>query len=323
MFVNFRKTPYELMLYEALLNRLPKYHRLIPELTTEVKKRRAGFRGEKELDHYLDIPPRNKYTIVSDLRLEISETHFQIDSLVITPNFTLIIEVKDWEGTIKYDRETNQILQIKGKTISRYDDPILQSKRQRTRLESWLRKYNCKLAPIEVLVVMSNKEAVLVFDSKNETTENIIYIDAVLERLENLDKAYKTKATTFKDINKATKLFLEYRSYKKIDVFKKFNISPEDIILGVPCPQCNKYKMEQKLKTWYCPECKVHSNDAHIKAIIEYLLIHSSITPEQCRIFLKLPKTKTSKNYITALLKKMNLPYTGTYRNRVYHLPID
>jgi ribosomal protein L37AE/L43A len=318
MFVNFRKTPYEVLLYEALINRLPKYHRLIPELTTEVKKRRAGFRGEKELDHYLGIPPRTKYTIACDLRLENSGTHFQIDSLVITPNFTLIIEVKDWEGTIKYDPETNQILQIKGKTINRYDDPILQAKRQKIRLDGWLRKYKCKLAPIEVLVVMSNKDAVLVFDSKNETTENIIYIDAVLERLENMDKTHKTKNTTSKEINESTKLFLENRSYKKIDVFKKFNISQKDITTGVQCPDCNKFKLERKRRTWYCPDCKIHSADAHINAIHEYLLIHSTITNKQCREFLGLKPHQYQ--LVSSFLKNMKLPFTGTTRNRIYYL---
>lgn len=319
MFINFRKIPYEILLYEAFLNRLPINHWVIPEVTSELRKRKAGYRGERDLDYLLSLTPYNKYSIFCDLRLEFSRNQFQIDSLVTSPTFTLLTDVKEWEGTIKYDPEKNQILQIKNDKTIRHIDPVLQAKRQKDQLENWLNKYNCKLAPIEVLVVMSSKNSVLVFDSKNETTEKIVYIDAVLKKLEELDTIYKTKVISNKDINKFAKAFLENKVQKTINVFKTFNVSPKEIVPGVECPCCKKFTMVRKYKTWYCPNCKTHSFDAHVKAITEYLLLHSSITNKECREFLKL--TSDSWQLVSRLLRKMNLPYAGGTKNRIYHLP--
>jgi ribosomal protein L37AE/L43A len=320
MFINFRKPPYELLVYEALDNRLYKNHRIMPKITKEIKKRRAGYRGERYLDYFLGLLPRNKYSIFCDLRLEYSDNHFQIDSLVNSPKLTLLIEVKDWEGTIKYDPDKNQILQIKSNSTMRHQDPVLQADRQKEQLERWLIKHNGKLSPIEILVVMSNKEAILAFDSKNETTEKIIYIDSVLEKIKEIEKKYSTKIIGSKDIKKVAKLVVDYRSYKKIDVLTRHNISSNELIRGVQCPKCGKFIMTRKHRTWYCPSCKIHSSDAHIKAITEYLLIHTSITNKLCREFLGLSKKYT--RLVSKLLNNMNLKFVGTTSNRKYYLPV-
>lgn len=47
------------------------------------------------------------------------------------------------------------------------------------------------------------------------------------------------------------------------------------------------------------------------------LLISHSITNKQLRTFFRISSNDTA----TRLLRKFQFPYTGTYKNRVYHLP--
>lgn len=85
-----RKIPLRLRQVEALYNRLPKNHIKRSEIETERAIRRAGFRGEKNLDYHLSfLSTPNDYTIFKDIRMEEHKT-FQIDILLISPYFSLI-----------------------------------------------------------------------------------------------------------------------------------------------------------------------------------------------------------------------------------------
>lgn len=303
----------------ALMNRLPENHPQMARIIEDYKNRKSGYNGEKELDYYLSLTPHDKYHIFTDLRLKIFGNHFQIDTLLINPTLLLILEVKNHSGILEYDSEHKELIQIWNKKRIKHEDPVLQTKRQKSQLHNWLKKFGFPKIPIENFVVLSNKEVIMKFDAQNESTNRILYIDSVLDKLESLDKTYQNRHLTNKEIQRLSKLLLEKNEPYKKYILKEFNISSKELTPGVQCPHCNKFYMIRKLRTWFCTSCQIHSNDAHEHAIMEYLLIHHSITNKECREFLCLPPE--SSELVRNLLNRMNIPYKGSNKGRVYYLP--
>ncbi|WP_280516051.1 MULTISPECIES: nuclease-related domain-containing protein [Bacillaceae] len=84
MLMKSRSKPLRILQMEALLRRLPDYHRKRGEIEADYRNGLLGFNGEKQLDYYFSFLPGKDFRIYNDLRL-ILHTPFQIDSLLITP----------------------------------------------------------------------------------------------------------------------------------------------------------------------------------------------------------------------------------------------
>ncbi|WP_158736957.1 nuclease-related domain-containing protein [Alteribacillus sp. YIM 98480] len=151
-----RKIPLKLQTLEAILRRLPSNHPKREEIETEHTKTAAGYQGEKSLDYYLHFLPDNEYLILNDLRLPHKNHFFQIDTLLLSTRFHLIIEVKNFSGTLYFDPTFQQMIRISNETEEAFPDPILQVKLQRHQLFHWLNQNNCKPIPIETCVVITS-----------------------------------------------------------------------------------------------------------------------------------------------------------------------
>ncbi len=106
--------PLKMLQLEALLRRLPVDHNKRSNITEDLRKSKAGIKGERSLDYYLtDLPLTNTY-VLYDLRLPNTTGHFfQIDVLIITNYYLLILEVKNIAGTLFFDQTFNQLIRTK------------------------------------------------------------------------------------------------------------------------------------------------------------------------------------------------------------------
>lgn len=97
------------------------------------------------------------------------------------------------------------------------------------------------------------------------------------------------------------------------------SIAPSRIRHGVLCPNCSyQHAMSFQRGTWKCSYCHYSSIKIFAEALLDYrLLVSHNITNKQLRTFFGIHSSDTA----TRLLRKFQFPYTGTYRNRVYHLP--
>jgi hypothetical protein len=314
-----RKIPMSVIMNDALVSRISSFHPKRTEIIVDTKKYMSGYKGERQLDYHLDLIKSQHYYNLQDIRLKLANNFFQIDSTVFSSSIIVNFEAKHWAGVLRYDNLNKEIIQIYDGEETRYPDPVFQAHRQALQFESWIKQHNFSCPPIEYFVVMTNPNVILDFDTKNEFTEKIIFPDYALEKLIQLPKIHLTQILTKKDINQISKLILEKHTPKEVNVLKRFGISPNEIIPGPRCIKCKQLSLIRKHRTWFCPTCQIHSPNAHEHDIIEYLLIHSSMTNQQCRIFLGLPPE--SMMLVSKLLTRMNLPYTGTTKNRVYFLP--
>ncbi|WP_318506813.1 nuclease-related domain-containing protein [Bacillus sp. T3] len=55
----------------------------------------SGYNGEKQIDYYLKNLKKENCFIFAGIRLELDGQAFQIDTLIVTPFFILIIESKN------------------------------------------------------------------------------------------------------------------------------------------------------------------------------------------------------------------------------------
>lgn len=314
MIVKERTYPLKALLDEILLMRLPKNYPKFPMIEVDFQREVAGYRGEQALDYYLSFLPDDDYYIFQHIRLKYEKWTFQIDFLLLTAKFALIIEVKNMRGSLKFERNFGQLIQTHNEKEKSYEDPTEQVERQSRLLRKWLKKYFPHFLPVNYLVAMSNPNAILKTDSA-EIPKKVCKPFKLIRKIEEIEKSHPTERIDIKSIKKLCKLLLKHHTPKEYDILQEYNISWKDIITGVCCPECKSLPMEYRRGKWYCKKCGHHSKDAHIATLNVYFYLYPSITITQFKEFFHLP----SKNIAQKLLLSMNLPSSGTTRNRVYY----
>ncbi|MBU8880911.1 NERD domain-containing protein [Bacillus sp. FJAT-29790] len=103
MIAKERLIPLRMLKNEALLRRIPKHHVKRTIIEKDQTRRKAGYRGEEASDYYVNQLPDKEYTIFHDLRLLNEQNYFQMDTLILSPKFALILEIKNISGTIYFD----------------------------------------------------------------------------------------------------------------------------------------------------------------------------------------------------------------------------
>ncbi|EIJ80702.1 nerd domain-containing protein [Bacillus methanolicus PB1] len=316
MIAKQRKIPIRIQIYEALLRRLPKNHPKRPEIEEDALKRQAGYKGEQALDFYLNLLPEKDYTIFHDLRLPYGNSHFQIDTLLLSSTFALILEVKNISGTLIFDRTFNQLIRITGDKEESFPDPLSQVYNQHYQFKNWMEKRKIPELPIEYLVVISNSSSIIKISGNSNIYRKICPVGDLLRRINEISKIYKSIIITQKEIRRISQFLLKNHSEPSYDITQIYGISKKEISTGVQCPSCFTMPMIRKHGTWECPLCQTRSKTAHVQALQDYfLLIDSSITNKQFRDFLHLHSINTA-NY---LLSSMNLCTSGSTKSRLYH----
>lgn len=125
-----REYPLRLKKDEALLRGLPPHHKKCKKILQNIRKGRAGFRGEKEVDYHLSFLPEEDYLIFQNLTLSHEGHTFQMDHLVLSSWFALLIESKNIYGHLYFDPDSKQLFRTYENQKEGFPDPILQVKRQ-------------------------------------------------------------------------------------------------------------------------------------------------------------------------------------------------
>ncbi|HEY4553584.1 MAG TPA: nuclease-related domain-containing protein [Bacillaceae bacterium] len=318
MIVRERSKPIRLMKLEALYHRLPDSHPRKPIIHSELKIRINGYKGEKSIDYHLSFLSQEKYLILHDLRLQNDLGYFfQIDTIAISPNFIIIIEVKSFQGTIRFDANYGQLVQTFVNESRALEDPIAQMERHIIQLENWLHKNKFKMAPLKPLIVISNPATLI------ETTSNPSYFKHITHRIKlpmkvfQLEEKYTEKIYSQRELRDLASALIKAHTPEEVDILKDFKISHNEIIQGVRCPECMALPMERLYGKWKCLSCHMTSKDAHLESLKDYtLLMGPTITNKKICEFLHLP----SRNVATYILQSLHVPHIGHTKGRKYLL---
>ncbi|MFI8688466.1 nuclease-related domain-containing protein [Rossellomorea sp. NPDC077527] len=303
---------------EALLERLSPAHSHWHIIKADLAKRKAGYRGELQLDYHLKFISKNKNIfILHDLRLEIDDRHFQIDTLLLTPQVFIIIEVKHIAGTYTLDSRFDQAIRKVEDKEEAFSHPVTQVERQKKQLVRWFINRKLPSIPISTLVVMTNKSTIIDTTSPNEKYHNVIRVENVEGWILSVLALHRKESIPAKQLKKISSQLVKKHTAPFAFPKDIYGVTPGEIMSGVKCSQCQHLPMVRRYAHWECTECGGKSKDGHIAALNDYaLLISDRINNKQVRKFLHLESRKIAYK----ILQSMQLNSEGMTKNKTYHL---
>lgn len=314
-----QKPIYLLKLEAALRRVIPDFVRR-GEIVDELGRTAAGYRGERSIGYDLNYIDEKKYSIFNAKRLPGVSSFFQLDNLLASSQFLLIPEVKNMSGELYFDKHFNQLVQLKDGERYVYPDPIEQVERQKEELAIWLSKGRFPDIPIETLVVFTNPHAYIkASPDYTAAFEKVIRSIKLPYKIRQFEDKYTRDVFTKKDLRRLARWLERDHTPYNPDILQKFGIRRVDIMKGVHCPKCSRFTMKRGRNNWICPHCHFASKTAHIPSINDYfLLLGETISNRELREFLQL----SSKHVATDILTSLNIPYTGKFKGRIYHLSL-
>ncbi|MFP3508718.1 nuclease-related domain-containing protein [Peribacillus sp. SIMBA_075] len=321
LIVKKRKVPLAIRKLRALVYRLPPNHPKLPIIMNDLKKREAGHKGECSIDFPLGFLEPKSYYIFHDLRLQDQSRFFQLDTLLISKKYALIIEVKNISGAIYFDPHFNQLIRtIEGKETA-FPDPIIQVSRQESQLTNWFLKNGFPSLPILSLIVISNPKTIIRTAPGNHKLHyKVIHRDALPAKINRMDHSITDSRFSEKDLKKAVRVMNKHHIDVDFSILERYNLTEKDLIKGVICESCKGNQVLRRHGMWICPQCQLSSKKAHIPALRDYFyLVGSTITNRQLRDFLNI----SSSSSATRILQSLNLTSRGANKGRVYSLFFD
>lgn len=315
MIIKELSVPIQVPVLESLLRRLNHGHPKIGNIQADLTKYLKGYRGEKAVSYYLDFLPEKENYIFHALRLPSGPYFFQIDYLILTTRYALILECKNFFGTLYFDDDFKQMIRIAKENEEGFQDPISQAKWHRLQLLNFLTSLNINL-PIDYFVVISDPSTIVKTNPKyREALKKVVHGHSLLEKIDEVDKKFDKEVLNAKDIRKISKFLLKSHTPESFNALKRYGINKGEISTGVRCLDCKSSPMIRQKRTWFCPKCDRKDRNAHVPALEDYFhLMGSSITNKQFRKFVHLESEHTAKR----LLGAQNLSFSGSNKGRSY-----
>ena len=198
-----------------------------------------GMEGEKNVSYEI----KNSYIpmlVLHDIRIEDGESVAQMDYILITKSFILVLETKALSGDITVNESGEFIRYFKNKAGKVYRkegiySPVAQNERHVRILTEYLKKNKMiKKYPIYSCVVIANSKSVInKYKAPKEIQSQIIKYDQLTFFIKEKLNYHKIKQD-FKFLDKVEysigKFLLENNKPIEFDYYKKYSLSEEDFI---------------------------------------------------------------------------------------------
>lgn len=313
MIIKKRGIDHHLEGLQALYRRLPDCHPLREMIDKKIGMKIAGIRGESKLvkvfENYTFL---DEIYILHDLSFY-STGRAQIDCLVITPNFALILEVKNIAGEMSFLMGTGQISRVLDNgQIDHFESPMVQIDRNSDLLFDLFRLKDIHM-PILGAVVLSNATQKVNVQPNHYPVLFLGEIPSFIKR--------QIKNHTIIEPNQAKKiaemLVNEHQPFNPFPICDRWHVDTACLKKGVFCTKCSEGMMKRHFGRWVCDECLHRDSFAHIQAIKEwFMLIGGVITNKECREFMSIQ----SPQLVTRMLKEINLTVEGRGRSTTYKM---
>lgn len=293
-------------------SRMDANHPTMAVLSSKQSIIEAGIGGEQQVAEVLGrykLPFRNN--IFHDLSLS-SDSYFQIDHLLKTPNYGVILETKNMAGSLEFRDNPPQLIQKREDgQIKYYESPVVQLERNIELFSAWLYERNIDLPLYGAIVLAYPKQHVEIPPADTK----ILFPNLVPPYIKSLPQQGKRLDTsTFNWLS--AELLRCHQTYIPKPICESYQIPIQDVQPGVRCVSCGKIGMIKIPRSWHCPVCKVNNHLAHEPTLVEwFLVVKRTITNRECREFLGVD-IHTAKR----ILLSMDLKRCGTFRDRSYRM---
>ncbi|WP_163528141.1 nuclease-related domain-containing protein [Halobacillus ihumii] len=318
MIIKPRSYPLRLRKLEALQRRLPPHHPKNSLVQEALARTRAGYHGERSIDFHLNFIPHKNYLIIHDLRLFDGQHFFQMDTVLVSRKFILILEVKNISGSLYLDSDIYQLSRtLNGKEES-FPDPLLQIERQQLQLSNWIQNQLSLTIPVESLVLFSNKQAVLHLKNDRDS-EKVIKSEGLVNRVNVIAQRHDKVCFNVDQLNSLAYRMVQSHHEPRQSVLESFDIKEFDLVEGVICQSCLSQMSWLKGK-WQCSACGTRATNSHVLALQDYAcLCHPQISNKQARKYLNI----NSEDTVKRLLAKLGGKKIGTYKSTKYEIPLE
>ena len=313
MIIKKRGIDHHLEGLQALFKRLPESHPLKDTIDKKIGMKIAGIRGESKLvkvfENYTFL---DEIYILHDLSFY-STGRAQIDCLVITPNFALILEVKNIAGEMSFLMGTGQISRVLDNgQIDHFESPMVQIDRNSDLLFDLFRLKDIHM-PILGAVVLSNSTQKVNVQPNQYPVLFLGEIPSFIKRqIKNQTVIEPNQAKIIAEM-----LVNEHRPFNPFPICDRWHVDTACLKKGVFCTKCSDGMMKRRFRTWICEACFQRDPYAHIQAIKEwFMLVGGQITNKECREFLGVQ----SHQLVSRLLKEMNLIIEGKGNRTTYKM---
>ncbi|HAM79197.1 nuclease-related domain-containing protein [Ornithinibacillus bavariensis] len=296
MILKERIKPAKLELLEILNNRMV----LDDENKQDLYNLAKGYEGEVLLDTLLQNLEID-HLLVNDLMLQVNNTTFQIDSLLIT-DAIYMFEVKNYEGDFYYDSN-----RFYTKDNFEINNPLIQLERTESLLRQLLQNQGINL-PIHASVIFINPEFMLYQAPANKPFIFPSQLNRLIKRLNTNPSRITNRHKAL--ANKLISLHQKESPYTRLPQYKY-----EQLQKGICCQHCYSISLdiEGRRKNCICSNCGYTEFLEHavLRSVQEYKILfpEEKITTsgiyEWCGL--------VSKKTISRILEK-NYKATGVKR---------
>lgn len=311
MILKQRSEPPEIRQLESLLQRVPSVHPLSTHWTEQLRRMTAGFHGELRVDSlFYEIPIDCPHYFIQDLFIQKPKSSHQIDTVLVTSRFLLLLEIKSISGELNFDPQLRQFSRTnRDGSVDGMRNPDDQLRRHEKWVQQFLESQKVSL-PVIGAIVFTYPSSIVQSRPKNRI---IIQSSGLPFLVDQILAKYPVEILTSRKTRQLAVKLLEMHSERAL---RDVDVAVE-LRKGVLCGGCSGVLYYDR-RAWRCKSCSYKDPLAHLQTLIEYrLLVSKTISNRDFREFTGLDSVSTASK----LLTKSNMEYIGSFKDRKYLIP--
>lgn len=293
--------------YKCLLRRLPKTHEQYSTFEEEFSRLDAGIAGEQRVAREITDIPYQYIWLKNYQCISPQNTTHQIDFILLSPHFAVVLEVKNITGNLCYHPESKEFYRVRTDgQLDYFRSPFDQAIRHQQLLEQLFEMWNTPL-PVTYAVVNTNTNSRIGTTFEGLPIFHVSYLRVYLNQLmrkyppRNIDlAALKEKLHSFSVVFPPRKL-----------------VNDRELLTGIICTNCH-YKMNYNQGISTCANCKHRTRNGIIQSLRDYyFLVDTTISNGEFRWFCEIE----SKDRASKILSRLSLEKIGNRRSTRYIIP--
>ena len=221
-----------------------------------------GYDGEVKFDQITDHLKEDRY-IINDLLLEVNNSYFQIDKLIISQDRILLLDIKNFDGDFYLD--SDRLYSVK--TGRECKNPNDQIKRSTTLFRQLLQNHKLNYL-VEPSIIFINPE----FTLYQAPMDSPFILPTQVKRfLNNLNGTRSNLNDGHRKL--AQKLISLHQTHNPYTQLPHYNY--DQVLKGNYCNKCKSFHVTMKKRKFVCQKCDTQENvhDAILRNVEEFKLL--------------------------------------------------
>ncbi|WP_370048184.1 nuclease-related domain-containing protein [Lysinibacillus sp. RC79] len=311
MLLKKREVSLKQLTLEMLERRLPKSHPKSTYYQEMLNRTRAGYAGEQRVDQeWQEIYLEHVHYLLHDVVLKDEGVSIhQMDTLLMSQNFILIVEIKNIVGRVEYMEDHHQFIRVTydGK-VDGFRNPFDQVKRHARFLRQIFQKAGDHI-PIIYMIVSANPNMIM---TSSLSAQPIIHVSGLAEKVEQLFNQHQQAYLSEEILRELSKHILKMHKPTQWTLDMKM----DELKKGVLCSKCDyRFAMHYRQGKWQCENCGEVDNQAFNNALKDYRYMYGElISNSSLQDFFGISCAKT----VYKILKSLQLQEVGAKKDRKY-----